>query len=125
MFRLAWDGGAKVIGCGTSTGRLEVGRRGDVVLLDLASLTAPYSVVDVDVWEILLARGKAAHVRSVIVDGRVLLRDRELAHIDRTALVEEVAAAAAAAVGQRDPGRRALVERIGGQIVRHYQGLSG
>jgi 5-methylthioadenosine/S-adenosylhomocysteine deaminase len=125
MFRLAWDGGAKVLGCGSSTGRLEVGRRGDVVLLDLGAITAPYSVDDVDVWEILLARGKAAHVRSVIVDGRVLLRDRALVDIDRAALVEEVAAAAAAAVGQRDPGRRALVERMGGQILRHYQELTG
>jgi cytosine/adenosine deaminase-related metal-dependent hydrolase len=125
LYGLAWGGGAKVIGAGTSVGRLEVGRRGDVALLDLRAITAPYSVDDVDIFELLLARGKAAHVRGVVVDGRVLLRDGELVHIDRAALVEEVAAAAAAAVARRDPAERALVERIGAHIVRHYQGLSG
>ena len=72
-------------------------------LLDLAALSAPYAVGDADIWELLLARGKAAHVDSVIVEGRVLMQGRVLQHLDREALMAEVAAAAAAAVARRTP----------------------
>ena len=113
-----------MIGAGTAVGRLEPGRRGDVITLDLRALIAPYAVDDVDIWEILLARGKAAHVDRVIVDGRVLMRSRELQHVDRAALMDELAAAAAASVATRSPAQRALIEQLGRQITRHYQALA-
>ncbi len=37
-----------------------------------------------------MSRGKAAHVDSVLVDGRVLMRGRKLQHIDRDALMNEL-----------------------------------
>ncbi len=81
-----WDGGARVVGAAAQIGRLEPGRRGDVAVLDLRALSAPFAVGDVDVWELLLARGKAAHVDTVIVEGRVLMQGRKLLHLDRDAL---------------------------------------
>jgi cytosine/adenosine deaminase-related metal-dependent hydrolase len=120
-YGLAWDGGAKVIGAATTTGRLEVGRRADVVLLDLRALSAPYTVDDVDVWELLLSRGRAEHVRTVIVEGRVLLRDRRLTQIDREALVAEVAGAAASSVARRDPAMRPLIAALGRGVAEHYR----
>ncbi len=65
VFGLMWDGGAKVIGA--PVGRLEPGHRGDLVVADLRALRAPYAVDDIDVWELLVSRGKAAHVDSVVV----------------------------------------------------------
>ena len=102
-FGLAWDGGARVVGAATAIGRLEPGRRGDVVVLDLRALSAPFAVGEVDVWELLLARAKASHVESVIVEGRALMLERRLQHIDRQALMDEVEGAAEAAIAQRDP----------------------
>ena len=52
-----------------------------------------------------MSRGKAAHVDSVVVDGRVLMRGRKLLHLDRDALMQEVADAAAAAIARRSPAR--------------------
>ena len=63
----------RVVGAATAIGRLEPGRRGDVVVLDLRALSAPFAVGEVDVWELLLARARASHVDSVIVEGRVLM----------------------------------------------------
>jgi 5-methylthioadenosine/S-adenosylhomocysteine deaminase len=120
-FGLMWDGGAHVLGAGTTVGRLEAGRRADVVLVDLAALSAPYAVGDADIWELLLARGKAAYVDSVIVEGRVLLEGRVLQHLDREAVMAEVAAAAAAAVARRTPEGADWVARMGREIARHYQ----
>jgi cytosine/adenosine deaminase-related metal-dependent hydrolase len=121
VFGLMWGGGAQVIGSGGMTGRLEPGLHGDVVVLDWRALSAPYSVSEVDVWELLLARGKAAQVDSVIVDGRVLMQHGRLQHIDRDALMQEVAAAAASAVARRSPEERAWLARLQRRIVEHYQ----
>jgi hypothetical protein len=51
----------------------------------------------------------------------VLLQGRVLQHLDREALMAELAAAAAAAVARRTPGGSAWVERMGREIARHYQ----
>jgi cytosine/adenosine deaminase-related metal-dependent hydrolase len=121
VFGLTWDGGARVVRAGAAIGRLEPGTRGDVVVLDLRALRAPYTVGDADIWELLLARAKAAHVDSVIVEGRVLMLQRKLLHIDRDALMEEVAAAAAAAVARRSPEESIRIEQLQRRIVEHYQ----
>ncbi len=120
-FGLAWDGGARVVGAATAIGRLEPGRRGDVVVLDLRALSAPFAVGEVDVWELLLARAKASHVESVIVEGRALMLERRLQHIDREALMDEVADAAESAIAQRDPAQRAAIDELRRRIVEHYQ----
>ena len=73
LFGLAWDGGARVVGAGSAIGRLEPGRRGDVVVLDLRALRAPFVAGDVDIWDLLVSRARAVHVDSVIVDGRPLM----------------------------------------------------
>ena len=121
VFGLMWDGGARVVGAAGAVGRLEPGRRGDVAVLDLRALRAPYAVDDLDVWELLVSRGKAAQVDSVVVDGHVLMRGRRLQHIDRDALMQEVAGAAAAAVARRNPAESAWVAELGRRIAEHYQ----
>jgi len=120
-FGLAWDGGARVVGAATTIGRLERGRRGDVVVLDLDALSAPFAVGEVDVWELLLGRAKAAHVESVIVEGRPLMLERRLQHIDRQALMDEVAGAAASAIARRDPAHGTQIDELRRRIVEHYQ----
>jgi cytosine/adenosine deaminase-related metal-dependent hydrolase len=121
LFGLMWDGGAHALGAAGAIGRLEPGRRADLVLVDLAALSAPYAVDDVDIWELLLSRGKAEYVDSVVVEGQVLMQGRVLQHLDREALMAELAAAAAAAVARRTPASARWVERMGREIARHYQ----
>jgi 5-methylthioadenosine/S-adenosylhomocysteine deaminase len=121
VYGLMWEGGAGVVGAHGAIGRLEPGRRGDLAVVDLKALSAPYAVGDVDIWELLLARGKAAQVDTVIVEGRVLMQGRRLLHLDREAIMAEVAAAAAHAVARRTPEGTAWVARMGREIAAHYQ----
>jgi 5-methylthioadenosine/S-adenosylhomocysteine deaminase len=121
VFGMAWDGGARVVGSGSAIGRLEPVRRGDVVVLDLRALSAPFTADGVDVWELLITRAKAAHVHSVVVDGRVLMQERRLQHIDRDALMQEVAGAAASAIARRSPQEDAWLEQVRHRIAEHYQ----
>jgi cytosine/adenosine deaminase-related metal-dependent hydrolase len=121
VFGLAWDGGARVVGAASAVGRLEPGRRGDVVVLDLRAMRAPFAVPDVDIWELLVTRARAAHVDSVIVDGRPLMLGRELTHLDRAALMQEVADAAASAIAKRRPQDGVWLEQLRRRIAEHYQ----
>jgi hypothetical protein len=57
----------------------------------------------------------------VIVDGRVLMQGRKLRHIDRDALMEEVAGAAASAVARRSADDRTWIAELGSHIAEHYQ----
>ena len=120
-FGLGWRGGAKAMGAADTIGSLEAGRRGDAITIDLRALRAPFTSDDADIWDVLLARGKALHVQSVVVDGDVLLRDRVHQRLDRAALTVEVAAAGAAAIARRDPTQAAIGARIGREITRNYQ----
>ncbi|HMG98154.1 MAG TPA: amidohydrolase family protein [Gaiellales bacterium] len=121
LFGLVWEGGARVVGAAASIGRLEPGMRGDVVVLDLQALRAPFAAGDADIWDLLLTRARAAHVESVIVEGRPLMLGRRLQHLDRDALMEEVATAAASAVAKRSPDEAAWIEQLRRRIVEHYQ----
>jgi cytosine/adenosine deaminase-related metal-dependent hydrolase len=121
LFGLVWEGGAGVVGAAASIGRLEPGRRGDVVVLDLQALRAPFAAGDAGIWDLLLTRARAAHVDSVIVEGRPLMLGRRLQHVDRDALMEEVATAAASAVAKRSPDEAAWIEQLRRRIVEHYQ----
>ena len=90
-------------------------------MIDLRALRAPFAAGEADIWELLLARGRALHVDSTVVGGRVLMRGRKLLHVDRDALMEEVAAAAAAAVARRTPEQQAWIAQLGRRIAGHYQ----
>lgn len=75
VLRMATSAGARAIGAGTQIGSLEVGKRADVVLLDLGGVrTTPVH----DPVTTLVFQAGGAEVDTVLVDGRVLMRDRVL-----------------------------------------------
>jgi 5-methylthioadenosine/S-adenosylhomocysteine deaminase len=84
VFRMATRGGAKALGLEALVGSLEVGKRADVVLIDVnvPELTPMY-----DVYSHLVYAIKGAHVKTVVVDGRVVLRDRKMTTLDENAVM--------------------------------------
>jgi len=86
VFRMATRGGAKALGLDSLVGSLEVGKRADVVLIDLnqPELTPMY-----DVYSHLVYAIKGAHVRMVVVDGRVVVRDRKMTTVDERKVMEK------------------------------------
>jgi 5-methylthioadenosine/S-adenosylhomocysteine deaminase len=79
---------AKAIGMGDQIGALQAGYRADIVLFDLGG--AHCQPVH-DIAAAILYSARASDVRTTIVDGKVLMRDRVLTTIDRAALIAEVA----------------------------------
>jgi len=79
VLHMATIEGAKVLGLDKKIGSLEVGKRADVILIDLSGVrTQPvYSVESAIVYA---ANGE--DVVTTIVDGKVLMRDRKLMTVD-------------------------------------------
>jgi 5-methylthioadenosine/S-adenosylhomocysteine deaminase len=98
--RMATVEGAAAIGLGHLTGSVEPGKRADLIILDYEVL--PHSVPTHDVTVQLVHSMKGTDVRTVLVDGHVVMRDRVVLTVDEPAVLS-----AAAAAGH------ALVRRLG------------
>jgi 5-methylthioadenosine/S-adenosylhomocysteine deaminase len=97
---------ARAVGLGDSIGSLAPGRRADIILVDL---TGPHTQPVHDLAATLVHSARSADVRTTIVDGRVLMRDRELLTLDVPAVVRELE--------DRLP---ALVDRSHGRRIQEY-----
>ena len=73
-------------------GALEVGRRADVVLLDMKPIREPYLDPGVDIVDALIYRGKARHVDTVIINGEAVLRQGSFTRINKEDVVKELKA---------------------------------
>ena len=89
--RMATIEGARALGLGDHLGSLEVGKRADLVVLDL---NAPHLRPLHDPWSTLAYAAHSADVRDTVVDGRVLMRNRTLATLDEEAVLAELEALA-------------------------------
>ncbi|MFI1764911.1 amidohydrolase [Streptomyces sp. NPDC020800] len=78
---------ARAVGLGASIGSLAPGRRADIILVDL---TGPHTRPVHDLAATLVHSVRSADVRTTVVDGRVLMRDRELLTLDVPHVVREL-----------------------------------
>jgi 5-methylthioadenosine/S-adenosylhomocysteine deaminase len=110
VLRMATVEGAMAIGLGHEIGSLEVGKQADLILVDLSALNLS-PVLDTPVRNIVpnLVYAASGHeVRTVMVAGRVLVRDGQVLTANEATIRSE-AQAQAAAMGQRvaaDPVHR-------------------
>ena len=83
-------------------GSLAPGRRADIVLVDLGG---PHTQPVHDLAATLVHSARSADVTTTIVDGRVLMRDRELLTVDVRATVREMTGRLAALTDRSHGGR--------------------
>jgi 5-methylthioadenosine/S-adenosylhomocysteine deaminase len=86
--------GARALHLGHLIGTLEPGKRADLILVDLSPLhnRPRFSRDQNSVYSQLVYAGKAADVSDVMVNGRWLMRNRELATLDAQELVAQAEA---------------------------------
>ena len=91
VVRLATMGGAAALGLADRIGSLEVGKRGDMIAVDLSPLhTVPTS----SPWSAIAYAAKACDVRHVAVDGKLVVRDRALLTLELPKVREHAVSAA-------------------------------
>jgi 5-methylthioadenosine/S-adenosylhomocysteine deaminase len=85
VLRMATVGGAKALGLSAVCGTIEKGKRADLILIDLDTVhNQPVN----DLYSQIVHCAKAADVRTVIVDGHVLMEERKLTRHDEKKVLE-------------------------------------
>jgi 5-methylthioadenosine/S-adenosylhomocysteine deaminase len=91
VLRMACRDGARVFGQEDQIGSLEVGKKADVVLVDL---NTPFAVPVHRVPSALVYNVHGSNVDTVIVNGKILMRGKEIRVLDENALLEQCRRAA-------------------------------
>ena len=88
VLRMATIGGAQTLGLADEIGSIEVGKRADLQILDLDELqTLPHP----DPISTIVYAADSRNVETVIIDGRVVMSNRELTTIDEKSLIRALA----------------------------------
>jgi 5-methylthioadenosine/S-adenosylhomocysteine deaminase len=87
VVRMATMGGAAALGLDGEIGSLEVGKRADVIAVDMAS--GAHVAPTADPYAAVVFGCRSSDVVDVVVDGRVVVRDRRLLTADRAQVVAD------------------------------------
>ena len=86
VLRMATRGGARALGLEDEIGSIEEGKRADLTLIDLGRLhTTPRP----DVVSTIVYAAESSDVRTVLIDGRIVLRDGTLTTLDEREVIDE------------------------------------
>ncbi len=102
---IAFNGSAATLGMAGQLGRLEPGYLADIILLDLSG-THCQPLHSVTASLVYNARG--SDVQTVIIDGKVIMRDRQLLTLDKAEIIARVNENMGR-LSQRVPGKRIQV----------------
>ncbi len=88
VFKMATLGGAKAMGLENEIGSIEVGKKADLVLI---SLDGPHvnPVENIDPYSLLVYSVRASDVVMTMVDGKILMEDRQLKTVEIDSVVKK------------------------------------
>jgi 5-methylthioadenosine/S-adenosylhomocysteine deaminase len=81
--------GAEILGVGDELGTLEVGKRGDLVVLHA---DRPHLVPSYDPFATVVYAAGRGDVRHVVVDGRIVVDEGRLTTVEMAPLLDELRA---------------------------------
>jgi 5-methylthioadenosine/S-adenosylhomocysteine deaminase len=86
VLRMATVGGAKALGLGDVCGTIEVGKRADLILLNMDAIhNQPMN----NIYSQIVHCAKASDVQTVIVNGEILMRDHKLMRLDERKILAD------------------------------------
>jgi 5-methylthioadenosine/S-adenosylhomocysteine deaminase len=83
-FEMATLGGARVLGLEKEIGSIEPGKRADMIFI---KVDQPHSLPMYDVYSQLVYALKASDVATVMVNGRVVVRNRKVLTLDSASIL--------------------------------------
>ena len=86
VVRMATMGGAHALGLAAEIGSLEPGKKADVIAVDIGGA---HVVPTADPYSAVVYACRSTDVTSVVVDGRIVVRDRRLLTLDRPAVLAD------------------------------------
>ncbi|MBO5142214.1 MAG: amidohydrolase [Clostridia bacterium] len=85
--KMATIDGAKALGLEKEIGSLEVGKKADVIIIDLDK---PHLIPVHDIYSTLAYSVNGADVETVIIDGNIVMEDRKMLTIDEKMVKKEI-----------------------------------
>ena len=89
IFRMATIEGAKALHLQDEIGSIEVGKKADLVLIDLDSYSSNYSDSDESVYSDMVFSSTKENIKSVMVDGQWVVKARESLIYDQKEIVSK------------------------------------
>jgi 5-methylthioadenosine/S-adenosylhomocysteine deaminase len=84
VLRMATSGGAKALGLDSICGTIEIGKRADLILIDIDTIhNQPIN----DIFSQIVHCAKASDVRTVVVNGEIVMQDRALTRHDENQIL--------------------------------------
>jgi 5-methylthioadenosine/S-adenosylhomocysteine deaminase len=90
VFKMATVNGAEMLGFGDQIGKLEKGKKADIVLIDLHRIFDPHINPQQNIFDILLYRAKGTDVNTVLINGEVIMKEREILKINKKELSKKI-----------------------------------
>lgn len=87
VLKMATSFGAKIMGLESEIGTIERGKKADIIVLDLES---PHMVPLYDPVSLIVYAASGADVKDVIVNGKILLKERQFQTLDQDEIMERV-----------------------------------
>jgi 5-methylthioadenosine/S-adenosylhomocysteine deaminase len=84
--RMATLDGARALGLADEVGSIQVGKRADVIIVDMNRL---HAAPETDVISSLVYSTQPSDVRTTIIDGRVVMHDRKLTTMNEADVIAE------------------------------------
>jgi len=87
VLRMATSWGAKILGLEKDIGTIEVGKKADIIVVDLNS---PHLTPFYNPYSVLVYSASGSDVKDVIVNGKILMKDRKLCTLDPDLIMDRV-----------------------------------
>ncbi len=85
--KMATINGAKALGLEHITGSIEVGKRADIIILNI---TSPHMIPMYNPYSHIVYSASGNDVSTTIIDGKLVMKDRKLLTIDIESVIDEV-----------------------------------
>jgi len=122
VFQLATVNGARALGLADEIGVLEAHRRADAVLVNYEALAGPYVDPTLDLLDVIVQRGRADHVDTVVIGGEIVLADGRFTALDEDEITERLADSAQASPSERSRAWMGALREARPYVERFYQG---
>lgn len=87
VFEMATLQGARALGMEHQIGSIETGKKADIIIMNLENI---HSLPEENIYSRIIYSARSHDVKTVIVDGKVLMKDRELKTIDEQATLRSI-----------------------------------
>jgi 5-methylthioadenosine/S-adenosylhomocysteine deaminase len=98
VLKMATTGGAKVLGMEKFIGSIETGKQADIILVDM---NQPHLTPLYNCYSQLVYAARGADVKTSIINGKIVMKDRQLRTIDLPTAMENVRVVAADIINQK------------------------